>query len=179
MAKKSDPTASGQLKSTDIFSGLFRSLTHENLSKVDGFVENASQNIQMVNKTLGMLNTDFNQVFEDLLHTIQEKICDLTSSDRTSIFLLDKVRQQLWLMVDGPNNTKVEIRIPFDPSTIAGEVALHKKPSTFRSIFLMTRDPGLQKNSISRRGIAPIPCWPFLCWVKKVNLLQLLSSSTK
>ena len=152
MAKKSDPTASGQLKSTDIFSGLFRSLTHENLSKVDGFVENASQNIQMVNKTLGMLNTDFNQVFEDLLHTIQEKICDLTSSDRTSIFLLDKVRQQLWLMVDGPNNTKVEIRIPFDPSTIAGEVATSQKTINIPFDFFDDPRSGFAKKLYQQTG---------------------------
>lgn len=152
MAKKSDPTASGQLKSTDIFSGLFRSLTYENLSKVDGFVENASQNIQMVNKTLGMLNTDFNQVFEDLLHTIQEKICDLTSSDRTSIFLLDKVRQQLWLMVDGSNNTKVEIRIPFDPSTIAGEVATLQKTINIPFDFFDDSRSGFAKKLYQQTG---------------------------
>lgn len=152
MAKKSDPTASGQLKSTDIFSGLFRSLTYENLNKVDGFVENASQNIQMVNKTLGMLNTDFNQVFEDLLHTIQEKICDLTSSDRTSIFLLDKVRQQLWLMVDGSNNTKVEIRIPFDPSTIAGEVATLQKTINIPFDFFDDSRSGFAKKLYQQTG---------------------------
>ena len=152
MAKKSDPTASGQLQSTDIFSGLFSSLTHDNLSKVDGFVENASQNIQMVNKTLGMLNNDFNQVFEDLLNTIQEKICDLTSSDRTSIFLLDKVRQQLWLMVDGPNNTKVEIRIPFDPSTIAGEVATSQKTINIPFDFFDDPRSGFAKKHFQQTG---------------------------
>lgn len=152
MAWKFDSNAGSPLKSTDIFSGLFRSLTHENLSKVDGFVENASQNIQMVNKTLGMLNTDFNRVFEDLLHTIQAKICELTSSDRTSIFLLDKTRQQLWLMVEGPNNTSVEIRIPFDSSTIAGTVATSQKTINIPFDFFDDPRSGFAKKHFQQTG---------------------------
>ena len=152
MSQNLNPSASGQLKTTDVFSGLFRSLTHENISSVDGFVENAVQNIRMVNKTLGMLNTDFSKVFEDLLQTIQSKICHLTSSDRTSIFLLDKARQQLWLMVEGPNNTNVEIRIPFDPSTIAGEVATSQKTINIPFDFFDDPRSGFAKKHFEQTG---------------------------
>ena len=152
MPQNFDPSASGQLKITDVFSGLFRSLTHENISSVDGFVENAVQNIRMVNKTLSMLNTDFSKVFEDLLQTIQSKICHLTSSDRTSIFLLDKARQQLWLMVEGPNNTNVEIRIPFDPSTIAGEVATSQKTINIPFDFFDDPRSGFAKKHFEQTG---------------------------
>ena len=152
MPKNLDPSASGQLKITDVFSGLFRSLTHENVSNVEGFVENAAQNIRMVNKTLGMLNNDFSKVFEDLLQTIQSKICQLTSSDRTSIFLLDKARQQLWLMVEGPNNTNVEIRLPFDPSTIAGEVATSQKTINIPFDFFDDPRSGFAKKHFEQTG---------------------------
>ena len=152
MPQNFDPSASGQLKITDVFSGLFRSLTYENISSVDGFVENAVQNILMVNKTLSMLNTDFSKVFEDLLQTIQSKICHLTSSDRTSIFLLDKARQQLWLMVEGPNNTNVEIRIPFDPSTIAGEVATSQKTINIPFDFFDDPRSGFAKKHFEQTG---------------------------
>jgi adenylate cyclase len=152
MSQNLNPNPSGQLKITDVFSGLFRSLTHENISSVDGFVENAVQNIRMVNKTLGMLNTDFSKVFEDLLQTIQSKICHLTSSDRTSIFLLDKARQQLWLMVEGPNNTNVEIRIPFDPSTIAGEVATSQKTINIPFDFFDDPRSGFAKKHFEQTG---------------------------
>ena len=152
MPQNLDPSASGQLKITDVFSGLFRSLTHENISSVDGFVENAVQNIRMVNKTLGMLNTDFSKVFENLLQTIQSKICHLTSSDRTSIFLLDKERQQLWLVVEGANNTNVEIRIPFDPSTIAGEVATSQKTINIPFDFFDDPRSGFAKKHFEQTG---------------------------
>lgn len=152
MPQNLDPSASDQLKITDVFSGLFRSLTHENVSNVEGFVENAVQNIRMVNKTLGMLNTDFSKVFEDLLQTIQSKICQLTSSDRTSIFLLDKARQQLWLMVEGPNNTNVEIRLPFDPSTIAGEVATSQKTINIPFDFFDDPRSGFAKKHFKQTG---------------------------
>jgi len=151
MARKFDPSTGGQ-QNSGIFSGLFRSLTHENINNVDGFVENAAQNIQMVNITLGMLNTDFGKVFEDLLQTIQTKICELTSSDRTSIFLLDKARQQLWLMVEGANNTKVEIRIPFDSSTIAGEVATSKKTINIPFDFFDDPRSGFAKKHFQQTG---------------------------
>ena len=152
MSQNLNPSASGQLKITDVFSGLFRSLTHENISSVDGFVENAVQNIRMVNKTLGMLNTDFSKVFEDLLKTIQSKICHLTSSDRASIFLLDKERQQLWLVVEGANNTNVEIRIPFDPSTIAGEVATSQKTINIPFDFFDDPRSGFAKKHFQQTG---------------------------
>ena len=152
MSQNLNPSASGQPKITDVFSGLFRSLTHENISSVDGFVENAVQNIRMVNKTLGMLNTDFSKVFENLLQTIQSKICHLTSSDRTSIFLLDKERQQLWLVVEGPNNTNVEIRIPFDPSTIAGEVATSQKTINIPFDFFDDPRSGFAKKHFEQTG---------------------------
>ena len=152
MPQNLDLSVSGQLKITDVFSGLFRSLTRENISSVDGFVENAVQNIRMVNKTLSMLDTDFSKVFEDLLQTIQSKICQLTSSDRTSIFLLDKARQQLWLVVEGPNNTNVEIRIPLDPSTIAGEVATSQKTINIPFDFFDDPRSGFAKKHFEQTG---------------------------
>ena len=124
----------------------------KNISSVDGFVENAVQNIRMVNKTLSMLDTDFSKVFEDLLQTIQSKICQLTSSDRTSIFLLDKARQQLWLVVEGPNNTNVEIRIPLDPSTIAGEVATSQKTINIPFDFFDDPRSGFAKKHFEQTG---------------------------
>lgn len=152
MSQNFNPSASGQPKITDVFSGLFRSLTHENINNVDGFVEYTAQNIRMINTTLGMLNADFSKVFEDLLHTIENKICELTSSDRASIFLLDKTRQQLWLMVEGANNTNVEIRIPFDSSTIAGEVGTSKKTINIPFDFFDDPRSGFAKKHFQQTG---------------------------
>jgi adenylate cyclase len=152
LAQKFEVDADDKFKIKDVFSGLFSALTHKNISTVDGFVENAVQNIRVINKTLGMLDTDFGQVFEDLLHAIQAKICELTFSDRTSVFLLDKARQQLWLVVEGANHTYTEIRIPFDSSTIAGEAATSQKTINIPFDFFDDPRSGFAKKHFQQTG---------------------------
>ena len=167
MIREMDKKVVKQLKIADIFTGLFTALSRENINNLDGFLEEAAQKIIMVKKTLSMLDSNFSELFEDLLKAIQSKVCELTSSDRASIFIIDKNRTQLRLMVEGENNTSVEIRIPYDTSTIAGEVAVSKKTINIPYDFLMIPDQVLQKDILNQPGIALIPCLQFPCWTKK------------
>jgi adenylate cyclase len=152
MIREMDKKVVKQLKIADIFTGLFTALSRENINNLDGFLEEAAQKIIMVKKTLSMLDSNFSELFEDLLKAIQSKVCELTSSDRASIFIIDKNRTQLRLMVEGENNTSVEIRIPYDTSTIAGEVAVSKKTINIPYDFFDDPRSGFAKRHFESTG---------------------------
>lgn len=152
MIREMDKKVVKQLKIADIFTGLFTALSRENINNLDGFLGEAAQKIIMVKKTLSMLDSNFSELFEDLLKAIQSKVCELTSSDRASIFIIDKNRTQLRLMVEGENNTSVEIRIPYDTSTIAGEVAVSKKTINIPYDFFDDPRSGFAKRHFESTG---------------------------
>lgn len=94
-------------------------------------VENSPQNVVM--QTLSMLNQVMdNQGFDDILDTtlrsITLKIGKSLCADRTTIFLLDEERNELWSIIaeaEGSDRS-LEIRIPADKG-IVGEVARTKQ----------------------------------------------------
>jgi hypothetical protein len=47
-----------------------------------------SKDLRVVNQTLGLLNTDFDVILDEMLQAIRFKIGELLSADRTTIFLL-------------------------------------------------------------------------------------------
>jgi adenylate cyclase len=104
------------------FASVLAPLTPEKFSQV---VNDVEQRLRIVNQTLGMLNTDFDVILDEMLQAIRGKIGELLSADRTTIFLLDADKNQLWTNVSSEDGKNIEIRIPTEPTSIAGEVATY------------------------------------------------------
>ncbi|MDX2256458.1 MAG: adenylate/guanylate cyclase domain-containing protein [Pseudanabaenaceae cyanobacterium bins.39] len=104
------------------FASVLAPLTPEKFSQV---VTEVEQRLRIVNQTLGMLNTDFDVILDEMLQAIRGKIGELLSADRTTIFLLDADKNQLWTNIRSEDGKNMEIRISTDPTSIAGEVATY------------------------------------------------------
>ncbi|QLE56675.1 GAF domain-containing protein [Nostoc sp. TCL26-01] len=121
-------------------------LTQDTFKQV---VTEVEQKLQIVHQTLSMLDSHgFETILQEMLHSITLKTGELLGADRTTIFLLDEEKQELWSIVaEGEGNRSLEIRIPADKG-IAGEVATFKKviniPFDFyhdpRSIFAQEQE---------------------------------------
>lgn len=99
-------------------------LTQERFKEVVADVE---QKLVIVNQTLSMLDMQgFDSVLEEMLSSITTKTGELLSADRTSIFLLDKDKDELFTTVAKEGGGTIEIRVPTNKG-IAGEVATHKR----------------------------------------------------
>ncbi|MDF5715123.1 MAG: GAF domain-containing protein, partial [Rhizonema sp. NSF051] len=91
-------------------------------------VTEVEQKLRVVNQTLSMLDSQgFETILQEMLHSITLKTGELLGADRTTIFLLDEQKKQLWsILAEGDGGCSLEIRIPADKG-IAGEVATYKK----------------------------------------------------
>ncbi|MCM0594194.1 MAG: GAF domain-containing protein [Gloeotrichia echinulata DVL01] len=100
-------------------------LTQDTFKQV---VKEVEQKLQIVHQTLSMLDSQgFDKILEEMLHSITLKTGELLGADRTTIFLLDEDKQELWsILAEGEGDRSLEIRIPADKG-IAGEVATFKK----------------------------------------------------
>jgi adenylate cyclase len=100
-------------------------LTQDTFKQV---VKEVEQKLQIVNQTLSMLDSHgFETILQEMLQSITLKTGELLGADRTTIFLLDEEKQQLWSIVaEAEGDRSLEIRIPADKG-IAGEVATHKQ----------------------------------------------------
>jgi len=87
----------------------------------------------VINQTLSMMDSrlasqEFDTVLHEMLRSITLKTRELLNADRTTIFLLDEEKNELWSTVTkGEGSDSAEIRINADQG-IAGEVANSKKP---------------------------------------------------
>ncbi|MGA7937051.1 MAG: adenylate/guanylate cyclase domain-containing protein [Kovacikia sp.] len=109
-------------------SGTFRSflapLTQEKFKEV---VTGVEQKLEIVNQTLSMLDMQgFDAVLEEMLSSITAKTGELLNADRTTIFLLDEEKNELYTTVAKEGGGSVEIRVNTKKG-IAGEVATYKK----------------------------------------------------
>jgi adenylate cyclase len=121
-------------------------LTQDTFKQV---VTEVEQKLRIVNQTLSMLDSQgFETILKEMLHSITLKTGELLGADRTTIFLLDEEKQELWSIVAASEgNRSLEIRIPANKG-IAGEVATYKKviniPYDFyedsRSIFAQEQE---------------------------------------
>ena len=109
-----------QVSAASIFASELAPLNQENFKQAVAEVE---KKLEVINQTLGLLNTDFDVILDGMLQAIRLKIGELLSADRTSIFLLDADKNQLWTNVTSEDGKWVEIRISTEPNSIAGEVA--------------------------------------------------------
>ncbi|HBE17610.1 MAG TPA: adenylate/guanylate cyclase domain-containing protein [Cyanobacteria bacterium UBA11149] len=125
--EKPATSASGALTTTTgTFTTFLAPLTKETFIEVVAGVESK---LEVVHQTLSMLLTSqgFETVLQEMLNAITLKTAELLGADRTTIFLLDEDKNELFSIVaEGGNGKTIEIRIPADQG-IAGEVATFKK----------------------------------------------------
>ncbi|MGK7920164.1 MAG: adenylate/guanylate cyclase domain-containing protein [Trichodesmium sp.] len=97
-----------------------------------GVVKDVEEKLKTVNQTLGMLNNlleaqGFDAILHEMLRSITLKTGELLNADRTTIWLLDEEKDELWSTVaQGANGKPLELRIPANVG-IAGESAQGKK----------------------------------------------------
>ncbi|MBW4682920.1 MAG: GAF domain-containing protein [Microcoleus vaginatus WJT46-NPBG5] len=116
-------------RSQGTFTSYLSTLNQENFKQV---VTEVEDKLKVVNQTLSMLDSmldsqGFDAILDEMLRSITLKTGELLGADRTTIFLLDEEKNELWSIVaKGEGGGTLEIRIPADKG-IAGESATFKK----------------------------------------------------
>ncbi|MCY7382370.1 MAG: GAF domain-containing protein [Microcoleus sp. CAN_BIN18] len=111
------------------FSSILAPLNKDSFKLV---VKEAEYKLKVVNDTLGMLDNilesqGFDAILNEMLQSITLKTGELLNADRTTIFLVDEEKDELWAIVAKDENGKnLEIRVPSHVG-IAGEVATFQK----------------------------------------------------
>ncbi len=147
----SPPTSTSALATNrENFSALLAPLTQETFRQV---VTDVEKKLRVVNQTLSMLDSvldsqGFDAILNEMLQSITLKTGELLGADRTTIYLLDEEKSELWsIIAKNDSGGSLEIRIPSDRG-IAGEVATHRQPINIpfdfyddpRSAFAQTQD---------------------------------------
>ena len=117
-------TESGLAASRGRFANFLAPLTQDKFKEV---VSDVEQKLKIVNQTLSMLDMQgFDAILEEMLTSITAKTGELLSADRTTIYLLDEEKNELYTTIaKGNGGGSIEIRFPADQG-IAGEVATRK-----------------------------------------------------
>ncbi|KAM3102131.1 GAF domain-containing protein [Phormidesmis sp. 146-12] len=107
------------------FASFLAPLTQTRFKEV---VKEVEQKLQIVNQTLSMLDMQgFETILEEMLNSITSKTGELLNADRTTIYLLDEEKNELYTTTaEGEEGRSIEIRFPIDQG-IAGEVATFKR----------------------------------------------------
>ncbi len=124
------PSNSSQIVKTQAnFSSVLAPLNKQSFTVV---VKEVEEKLKVVNQTLGMLDNildsqGFDAILNEMLQSITLKTGELLNADRSTIFLLDEEKNELWAIVAKDENGKsLELRFPAHVG-IAGEVATEKK----------------------------------------------------
>ena len=123
------PSTSAIIPSQGNLSGILDLLNKQSFTVV---VKQVEDKLKVVNQTLGMLDNileseGFDAILNEMLQSITLKTGELLNADRTTIFLVDDEKNELWAIVAKDENGKnLEIRVPAHVG-IAGEVATFKK----------------------------------------------------
>lgn len=119
----------GLVHSGQSFSNFLAPLTKDTFV---GVVKDVEEKLKTVNQTLTMLDNildsqGFDAILDEMLRSITLKTGELLNADRTTIWLLDEDRDQLWSIVaKGEDGKPLELRIP-KTAGMAGESATEKK----------------------------------------------------
>jgi len=111
------------------FSAFLAPLTQDTFKQV---VTDVEQKLEVVNQTLSMLDSlldsqGFDSILDEMLRSITLKTAELLNADRTTIYLLDEERNELWSIIAKDEAGKnLELRFPA-ANGIAGECATFKK----------------------------------------------------
>ncbi|TVU54365.1 MAG: GAF domain-containing protein [Arthrospira sp. PLM2.Bin9] len=122
-------SSSGLARTSGNFSNFLAPLKKETFVEVVKDVENK---LKTVNETLSMLDNlldaqGFEAILNEMLSSITFKTGELLNADRTTIWLMDEEKHELWSIVaKGEDGEPLELRIPASAG-IAGEAATHKK----------------------------------------------------
>lgn len=118
---------SGELvKSEGNFSTFLAPLNKDSFKRV---VTDVEDKLKVVNQTLTMLthSEGFDAILQDMLNAITLKTGELLNADRTTIYLVDEEKNELWSIVaKDEKGQSLEIRFPATQG-IAGEVATFRK----------------------------------------------------
>jgi adenylate cyclase len=120
-------TAGGALATTKGgFSAFLAPLAKDSFKHV---VSDVEKKLSVVNQTLSMLldSQGFETILQEMLSAITLKTGELLGADRTTIYLIDEEKNELWSIVaKDAGGGSLEIRFPATQG-IAGEVATSKK----------------------------------------------------
>jgi adenylate cyclase len=111
------------------FSTFLAPLTQDTFKQV---VTDVESKLQVVNQTLSMLDSvldsqGFDAILNEMLRSITLKTGELLNADRTTIFLVDEEKDELWSIVaKDDNGNHLELRFPLSVG-IAGEAATQRK----------------------------------------------------
>ncbi|MBE9093524.1 adenylate/guanylate cyclase domain-containing protein [Tychonema sp. LEGE 07203] len=123
------PSPSAIIPRQGNLSGILDLLNKQSFTVV---VKEVEDKLKVVNQTLGMLDNileseGFDAILNEMLQSITLKTGELLNADRSTIFLLDDEKNELWAIVAKDENGKnLEIRVPAHVG-IAGEVATDRK----------------------------------------------------
>lgn len=130
VAHAAAPTSSGALVTTrGSFSTFLAPLKKDTFKEV---VTDVEQKLKVVNQTLSMLDNlmdaqGFDAILDEMLRSITLKTGELLNADRSTIFLLDEDKHELWSIVaKDERGNNLELRIPMHEG-IAGEVATKRQ----------------------------------------------------
>lgn len=139
------------------FSAFLAPLNQDTFKQVVTEVEGR---LEVVNQTLSMLDSlldaqGFDSILDEMLRSITTKTGELLAADRTTIFVLDEERNQLWsIIAKDQGGGSLEIRIPADQG-IAGEVATFKKVINIPYDFFDDPRSGAAKEQHKKTGYRP------------------------
>jgi adenylate cyclase len=128
--ERQQPSAGALATAKGTFSEFLAPLTQDTFRQVVTEVEGR---LGVVNQTLSMLDSlldsqGFDAILDEMLRSITTKTGELLGADRSTIFVKDEDRNQLWSIVaKDEGGGSLEIRIPADHGSIAAEVATTKQ----------------------------------------------------
>ncbi|MEM9213837.1 MAG: adenylate/guanylate cyclase domain-containing protein [Cyanobacteria bacterium P01_F01_bin.150] len=111
------------------FSSFLAPLNKEKFAVV---VKDVEEKLKVVQSTLSMMDSlndseGFDAILEEMLQSISLKTGELLNADRTTIYLLDEDKNELWsILAKDENGNSLELRFPSDKG-IAGECATTRK----------------------------------------------------
>jgi adenylate cyclase len=126
------PSNSSQIVTTQGNGNFSSFLAPLNKDSFKGVAKDVEEKLRVVNQTLGMLDNvldsqGFDAILNEMLQSITLKTGELLNADRSTIFLLDEEKNELWAIVaKDQNGNNIELRFPANVG-IAGEVATDKK----------------------------------------------------
>lgn len=118
-------SSSSLTQSGKSFASFLAPLTPDRFREV---VSDVEYKLRIVNQTLSLLDMQgFDTILDEMLTSITEKTGELLNADRTTIYLLDEVKNELYTTIVGSNGRAREVRFPANQG-ISGEVAQHRTP---------------------------------------------------
>lgn len=165
-APPNNHSSSALARTQGTFSAFLAPLNKDSFTQV---VKDVEEKLEVVNQTLSMLDSlldsqGFDAILDEMLRSITLKTGELLGADRSTIFLLDEEKNELWsIIAKGEGGKPLEIRIPADKG-IAGEVATFKKVVNIPFDFFDDPRSGAAKEQYKKTGYRTYTmlCMPLL-----------------